>query len=100
MIMWDRRMKQAELAEALGLEQSALSKRLRGERGWSVSEVLIAARHLGTTISYLAGETDNPHPDQDPDGDGGVRHQGLEPRTRWLNSSPSQSTVARRLIAA
>lgn len=68
-MMWDRRMKQADLAEALGLQQSALSKRLRGERGWSVSELLTVARRLDTSIAYLAGETDD-EPSRDPDGNG------------------------------
>ena len=60
MLMWDRQVKQTDLAARLGIQQSALSKKLRGHRPWSVDEMLIVARELKTTVAYLVGEIDDP----------------------------------------
>ena len=59
MLMWSRQIKQAELATRLGIQQSALSKKLRGHRPWSVDELLITAGFLNTTVAYLVGEIDD-----------------------------------------
>ena len=59
MLMWDRQVKQAELATRLGIQQSALSKKLRGHRPWSVDELLTTSRFLNTTVAYLVGEIDD-----------------------------------------
>ena len=58
MLMWDRQLKQTELAPRLGIEQSALSKKLRGIRPWSLDEVVAVARELRTSVAYLIGEVD------------------------------------------
>jgi transcriptional regulator with XRE-family HTH domain len=60
MLMWDRQITQASLAPMLGIEQSALSKKLRGSRSWSIQDVASAARALNTTVAYLVGEVDDP----------------------------------------
>jgi len=59
MLMWDRQLKQTELAPRLGIEQSALSKKLRGIRPWSLDEVVSVARELRTSVAYLIGEVDD-----------------------------------------
>lgn len=57
LIMWERRITQLELGEAIGMDQSSLGKRLRGDRGWTPDQVVAVARALGTTVAYLFGET-------------------------------------------
>lgn len=61
-LMWDRKMTQTTIATALGVQQPALSKKLRGERGWGIDELVTVASELSTTVAYLVGETDEPQP--------------------------------------
>jgi transcriptional regulator with XRE-family HTH domain len=44
--MWDQRITQTRLAVLLGIDQSTLSKKLRGERPWSVRELIDVADAL------------------------------------------------------
>ena len=68
MLMWDAKVSQRQLAPRLGMTQAALSKKVRGERGWSIDELLTVAAALKTTVAYLVGETENRHPDGPDDG--------------------------------
>jgi hypothetical protein len=52
-LMWTRKITQSALGRQLGIDQSALSKKLRGERGWSLDEVERAARVLGVPMLSL-----------------------------------------------
>lgn len=61
-LMWDRRITQTQMGRVVGVGQGALSKKLRGERPWYTSELRSAADALNTTVGYLFGETENPHP--------------------------------------
>jgi transcriptional regulator with XRE-family HTH domain len=54
--LWERRITQRALADALGVNESAVSRLLRGGRKWEVSEVLIAAEVLGVAVSDLLPE--------------------------------------------
>jgi transcriptional regulator with XRE-family HTH domain len=45
--MWDRRVDQKTLAIRLGITQSAVSRKLHGERPWSVDELIKVADFLG-----------------------------------------------------
>ena len=85
-LMVRRRMTQADLAEVLDLGQSEVSKRLRGTVPFRFDEIVFIADYFGVSIGALFGE--ETHKSPRPDGpDGGsrvVRHQGLEPRTRWF----------------
>lgn len=45
--MWRLRLRQTELAPHLGMTQSALSRKLRGERAWSFDDVQTIAGLLG-----------------------------------------------------
>lgn len=63
-----RGVTQVQIAQHLGVNQSVVSHRYRGHREWSLSEIEAVARLLRTTTSEL------------------VRHQGLEPRTRWFGA--------------
>lgn len=69
MLMWDRKLTQTKLANSLGLTQSGLSKKLHGRTGWGVDELATAASVLGTSVSYLFGETENA---PTPEGEGVV----------------------------
>jgi len=60
MRMFDRRITGVALARALNVDQSGLSKRLRGERVWSAENLRDAAATLETTIAYLTGEVGDP----------------------------------------
>lgn len=57
-LLWDRRLKQTQLAELLGMQQSGVGKKLRGERAWSLDELHTIASAFGTTVAYLIGESD------------------------------------------
>ncbi|WP_353615667.1 helix-turn-helix transcriptional regulator [Leifsonia sp. ALI-44-B] len=58
--MWDQKITQTALGNMIGMEQSSVGKRLRGERGWSIANLLATARALNTTVAYLVGEVDDP----------------------------------------
>lgn len=85
-LMGRHRISQTDLAVWLGVNQTAISARLRGATEWKVSEIEKVAEGFGVHPSELmGGYATNPR----PDGPGGgglriVRHRGLEPRTRWL----------------
>lgn len=68
-LMWDRKLTQTALGQQVGIEQSLLAKKLRGNRGWNLAEVQRVAFALDTTVAYLVGETDDaarPHPTSGP----------------------------------
>jgi transcriptional regulator with XRE-family HTH domain len=46
-LLWANRMTQSDLASRLGLDQSTLSKKLRGVRRWTAEEVVHASAALG-----------------------------------------------------
>lgn len=58
LMMWERRITQTALGRTIGIDQSNLGRRLRGERGWSLDDLRATANALGTTMSYLLGETE------------------------------------------
>lgn len=53
MKMWQRRMPQTELAQALGMNQSTLSKKLRGKVKWTLSELYEVAGLLDCNVAEL-----------------------------------------------
>lgn len=59
-IMWRRGLTQLSLADALGLDQSTLSKKLRGKRRWYADEIAIVASTLGVSAGDLYGEVPPP----------------------------------------
>lgn len=50
-----------DAATALTVDSTGLSKKLKGERGWALEEVVSLAEVLNTTVAYLVGETDEPN---------------------------------------
>ena len=55
-LMWERRITQAALGESIGLDQTGLGRRLRGERKWTPAELRAVAYELSVTVGYLFGE--------------------------------------------
>lgn len=66
-LMWERRMTQATLGDAIGLDQTGLGRRLRGERKWTPAELRSVSYELGVTVGYLFGEGE-PTPPARPNG--------------------------------
>ncbi|MEN8675207.1 helix-turn-helix transcriptional regulator [Nocardioides sp.] len=101
-VMWRNRITQQQVAEVLGVTQTAVSKRLRGQTTLSLVEYLDMARCLGLSpvelLADVTGEVpksaqaaaaehlrNDGTPQEFLEGsyvDPRVRHQGLEPRTR------------------
>lgn len=66
MILWERDLDQKDIAPKLGMQQSALSKKLRGRRKWTLDEIWTIAETLGVdprTLlpEWVAGDS-NPEP--------------------------------------
>ncbi|WP_367147245.1 helix-turn-helix domain-containing protein [Microbacterium proteolyticum] len=70
-LIWRQRISQTAFAANLGISQSTMSKKMRGERPWYAPELQTAASVLGVTVGYLFGEST----------DGGVGPAGIEPTT-------------------
>jgi transcriptional regulator with XRE-family HTH domain len=52
-LMWRGKVPQTELAAELGIDQSALSRRLRGRTAWKATELLYIAERLNVTLEDL-----------------------------------------------
>lgn len=59
-LMSSNRFSKAAISEQLGIGYSTLWRRLNGERNVNLDFLSKLAEVLGTTVSYLIGETDNP----------------------------------------
>ena len=76
-----RRMTQSALGTAVGISPQTMSRRIAGIQPWQWWEVVAIARFFDVTLEELSGEL----PSRDVYL---VRHQGLEPRTRCLETNP------------
>lgn len=56
-MLWDLGLRQIDFAARIGMTQSAVAKRLRGELAWRSGHLVQAAAALGTSVAYLIGET-------------------------------------------
>jgi transcriptional regulator with XRE-family HTH domain len=61
-IMWRQRMTQGQLAARLGLTQTGVSRKIRGERPWFARELLQVAAALNTQVSALLPIEFDPDP--------------------------------------
>jgi transcriptional regulator with XRE-family HTH domain len=61
-IMWRQRMTQGQLAARLGLTQTGVSRKIRGERPWFARELLAVAEALNTQVSALLPVEFDPDP--------------------------------------
>ena len=59
-LMAERYLTKKEMAERLKMEYLTLWRKLNGKRGIDVILLMDIAKVLGTSVSYLIGETDNP----------------------------------------
>lgn len=81
---------QAAFAELLGTSRRTVSRIESGVKVPTRAELVSWAFATGVDLNWLeTGEAPS------PDGDGAsvVRHQGLEPRTRWLGASAGQNAA-------
>lgn len=51
--MWRAHVTQTQLARALGIDQAAVSRRLRGRTAWKVSEIRLTAALVGVRVAEL-----------------------------------------------
>jgi transcriptional regulator with XRE-family HTH domain len=84
-VLWRRKLQQRELASALGITQSTLSRRLRGESAWFAGDLVAVADALGVSVGWLFGEDET------------VRPKGFEPLTFWSVLWASVKRVAIRV---
>lgn len=74
-------LEQTELAELTGLSRKTIGNYEKGRVSPRRAGLVAIAMATGVDLGWLEnGNT----PDGDPVGGGVVRHQGLEPRTRWF----------------
>lgn len=52
-VMWRRRVTQTEMAAALGIDQAAVNRRLRGKTAWKLTEIVEVARLLDVRVGEL-----------------------------------------------
>lgn len=62
MLMFRQRVRQGEIGRLLGIDQSAVSKKLRGSRPWSAHDLQLIAERFGVTVGSLFGEETDPRP--------------------------------------
>jgi transcriptional regulator with XRE-family HTH domain len=53
MAMFTRRVRQTQLSSEIGITQSTLSKKIHGQRPWTLDELAAAARALGVPLADL-----------------------------------------------
>ncbi|ATH96343.1 hypothetical protein COP05_03960 [Dermabacter jinjuensis] len=77
-------MRNADLADVLGIGQNSVFMKLRGDSPWKASEVAIMAEYFGVPIASFYDDLASLYSSEAP-AQGArasvVRHQGLEPRT-------------------
>ena len=79
-------MNQGELAQAMGVARSTVQRIEQGVAEPTRTRVIAWSFATGVDLNWLEkGET----PAEGPGGGGAVRHQGIEPRTHWLKSTPA-----------
>ena len=78
-------MRNADLADVLGIGQNSVFMKLRGDSPWKAAEVALVAEYFGVPISIIfdgmAAVNNEEAPALPSGGFRVVRHQGLEPRT-------------------
>jgi predicted XRE-type DNA-binding protein len=61
--MWRQKITQTALAQVLGVSQPAIAKKVRGERPFSIDELLTVAAHLNLPITDLLPNAGRPDPE-------------------------------------
>lgn len=68
MLIWSAGRKQGDVAAEMGMSSGSLGLKLKGQRGWALAEIKSIAAILHTTVAYLVGETESPHPNGSDEG--------------------------------
>ena len=63
-VMWRQKMSQTRLAPMLGLSQSVLSRKIRGDVPWWLAEVFTAAQVLRVSVGELLPPVPGPDDDE------------------------------------
>ena len=84
---------QMDIARALGVRQTTISKRWKGGRAWPLEDLPKVAAVLGVTVVDLVSEPDKQNPRRwiAPRG-AAARSKGLEPPTFWSVVRPGRAT--------
>ena len=61
MMLWRAGVPQKRMAEVVGVTQSTLSKKMRGDVPWTVDELVAAAGFLGVDAAVLLPRVDSNH---------------------------------------
>lgn len=92
----EREISHSEAGRRIGVNPSGMSRRMKARHPWDMRELELVEETCGVDLDYvLTGRrnAEGPRP-EGPDGGQTVRHQGLEPRTRWYGeNSSSRSAV-------
>lgn len=81
-LMFQHRVTRKRLGEVLGVTGPAVGRKLRGETGWSLNDLYVAAAYFGVTVSQLLPHrTDEAEPGFEP---APVPPAGFEPATHGL----------------
>ena len=65
-----RKVKQRELAEAIGMAEQTLSNKMHGLRSFSAKDYKALADFFNTSVDYLMGRTLDPWPVDTPQAEG------------------------------
>lgn len=87
--MGRRRVNQSQLAQALGMTQSAVSKRLNGHIAFDIKELDRIAEFLGIEVAELFGAPPGQRP---PPPDGGLSSQTADAEQRLADLAASKRT--------
>ena len=63
-LIWRRRLRQRDVAQAAGMSDAMFSRKLRGGNRWTLDELLAVARYLEVPVTDLwcAARDSNPEP--------------------------------------
>lgn len=98
-LMARRKITQAELGSAIGMQQATFSKRMTGRKEWSVTELDAIAGYFDVDITDLFGSSDQRNrgqrwfhatADEGTDGASDLRNRG----TRCLDAPADQTASA------
>ncbi len=64
-LMWDRRITNRAMAQAIGVDESTMARKLRGQRKWTVDDLLAVAGELHVPVEALLPHLDS---NQEPAG--------------------------------
>lgn len=94
--MWRNKVTQTAIANALGVGQPAIARKLRGERPFSIDELMAVAAYLDLPITDLLPNAENPRPGG-PDG-------GDETSERTTRQGPNANSgscyISRPILSA